>query len=109
MKSFRFILLLLTLCGTSTLGGEIYGTIKEGDKPVGKGVAIEIKNGEKTYPATTDDFGNYRVIVAEAGKCSITVQFNGQPVSAELQSYWNSARFDWALEKVGDKYSLKRQ
>jgi hypothetical protein len=109
MIAVRFFLFALTLVATSAFGGEIYGTIKEGDKPVGKDVPVEIKSSAKTYSTVTDEFGNYRVIVNETGKCSITIKFKDESVSAELQSYWNSARFDWALEKNGDKYSLKRQ
>ena len=109
MTTVRLISFALTLSVASSFGGEIYGTIKEGEKPVGKGVTLEIKNDAKAYPAVTDDFGNYRVIVAETGKCAITVQFNGQSISGEVQSYWKPARFDWVLEKSGEKYSLKRQ
>jgi hypothetical protein len=109
MNMTRFILLALTLFAASSYAGEIYGTIKEGDKPVGKDTKLEIKSAAKTYPAVTDEFGNYRVIVAETGKCEITIHFKDQPISGEIQSYWNPSRFDWALEKSGEKYSLKRQ
>ena len=109
MNMVRFILLALTLFAASSYAGEIYGTIKEGDKPVGKDTKLEIKSAAKTYPAVTDEFGNYRVIVVETGKCEITIHFKDQPISGEIQSYWNPSRFDWALEKSGEKYSLKRQ
>ena len=109
MKTFRFVLLALTLFAAPGFAGEIYGTIKEGDKSVGKGTKVEIKSSAKTYSAVTDEFGNYRVAVAETGKCEFTVHFKDQSVSAEMQSYWNPSRFDWVLEKSRDKYSLKRQ
>ena len=109
MNMVRFILLALTLFAASSYAGEIYGTINEGDKPVGKDTKLEIKSSAKTYPAVTDEFGNYRVIVAETGKCEITVHFKDQPIFGEIQSYWNPSRFDWVLEKSGEKYSLKRQ
>ena len=109
MKTFRFVLLALTLFAASGFAGEIYGTIKEGKDLAPKGTKLDIKSSAKTYSAVTDDFGNYRVAVAETGKCEFTVHFKDQSVSAEIQSYWNPSRFDWALEKSGDKYSLKRQ
>ena len=109
MKTFRFVLLALTLFAASGFAGEIYGTIKQGKDLVPKGTALEIKSSAKTYSAVTDEFGNYRVAVAETGKCEFTVHFKDQSVSAEMQSYWNPSRFDWVLEKSGDKYSLKRQ
>jgi hypothetical protein len=108
MTLIRFISLTLALSTASTFAGEIYGTIKEGKEPVGKGVTLEVKSSVKTYSATTDDFGNYRVVVAETGKCDLTIHFKNQSVAGEIQSYWNPSRFDWSLEKSGDKYSLKR-
>ena len=109
MKTFRFVLLAQTLFVGSSFAGEIYGTIKEGKELVPKSTTIEIKSSAKTYSAVTDEFGNYRVAVAETGKCEFTVHFKDQSVSAEMQSYWNPSRFDWVLEKSRDKYSLKRQ
>jgi len=109
MNMIRFILLALTLFAASSFAGEIYGTIKEGDKPVDKGTTLEIKSSAKIYSAVTDEFGNYRVVVVEPGKCEITIHFKEQSISGEIQSYWNPSRFDLALEKSGEKYSLKRQ
>jgi hypothetical protein len=109
MKTFRFVLLALTLFAASSFAGEIYGTIKVDGKPVGKGTTLEVKSSAKTYSGVTDEFGNYRVVVAETGKCDLTIHFKDQSVSGEIQSYWNPSRFDWALAKSGDKYSLKRQ
>jgi hypothetical protein len=97
---------------TSSFGGEIYGTItieEDGGRSVAKGVKLEIKRGDSVYPTATDEFGNYRVIVVETGKCAITVEFKGQSMPGEIQSYWSSVRFDWVLEKTGEKYSLKRE
>ena len=87
MKTFRFVLLALTLFAASSFAGEIYGTIKEGKDLVPKNTTIEIKSSAKTYSAVTDEFGNYRVAVAETGKCELTVHLKDQSVSAELQSY----------------------
>jgi hypothetical protein len=108
MKTIGLALLALIICVAPSFGGEIYGTIKEGERPV-RGVALEIRRGDQVYSTVTDDFGNYRVIVKETGKCAITVRFKGQSIAGETQSYWKAARFDWALEKSGEKYSLKRQ
>jgi len=109
MNTLRLILLSLIICSVSSFGGEIYGTIKEGERPVGRGVRLEIKTAARAYPAVTDDFGNYRVVVGETGKCAITVQFREQSILGEIQSYFTSVRFDWVLEKRGETYLLKRQ
>jgi hypothetical protein len=108
MIAVRFLLLALTLVATSTFGGEIYGTIKEADQPA-KGASVEVKIGNKTYSAIADEFGNYRVVVTETGTCRLTIHLKDQSIIGEVQSYWNPSRFDWVIEKSGDKYSLKRQ
>lgn len=116
MKNIPLILLGCTIGVASSFAGEIYGTIKEGDKPVPKGIAVSIMPGgtddraqPTPKPSETDDYGNYRVIVPETGKCTITVKFKEQSVTAEVQSYSTPVRFDWVLVKTGTAYSLKRQ
>lgn len=110
MKTIRLILLTLTVCAVSSFGGEIYGTIKEGGKPVERGVRVEITTDARAvYSTSTDEFGNYRVTVPETGKCKIAIWFGGQAIWGDIQSYWTAVRFDWALEKTGKTYLLKRQ
>jgi hypothetical protein len=109
MKAIPLVLLVSLSLAASGWAGEIYGTIKEGGRPVKK-AEVEIKSPNDTvYKGSTDDFGNYRIIVAESGKCAITVQFNGPSLPSEVQSYPTPVRFDWLLEKNGDTYALKRQ
>jgi hypothetical protein len=104
------MLLALALSAVSSMGGQIYGTIREGGKPIEKGVKVEIKIVDgPAYSAATDEFGNYRVVVPETGKCTITVWFSGKPIQNDIQSYWSPVRFDWSLEKSGEGYLLKRQ
>jgi hypothetical protein len=113
MNTTRIVLLGLLVCLAPIFGGEIYGTIKEGGRPVGRGLKVEITkgtDGAPAYSADTDDFGNYRVIVPEIGKFVITIQVGGKKTNpGEIQSYPTSVRFDWVLEKTGETYSLKRQ
>jgi len=110
MKAIPLVLLVLLSLAASGWAGEIYGAIKEGGQPVKK-APVEIKApNNKAYPGSTDDYGNYRIIVAETGKCTITVTFNGQPTKGEVESYPTPVRFNWLLEKIPTGgYSLKRQ
>lgn len=109
MKAIPRVLLILLTLATSAWAGEIYGTIKEGGRPVKK-AAVDIKAANNNaYSGSTDDFGNYRLIVAETGKCTITVMFNGAPVKGEIESYPTPVRFNWLVEKSGTEYALKRQ
>jgi hypothetical protein len=109
MKAIPLVLLMLLSLATSAWAGQIYGTIKGGGQPVKK-AQVEIKApNNKAYTGLTDDFGSYRIIVAETGKCTITVQFNGAPAKGEVESSPTPVRFDWLLEKTPNGYSLKRQ
>jgi hypothetical protein len=110
MKSIPLVLLALLSLATSAWAGEIYGTIKQGGEPVKK-AQVEIKSPNNTaYRGLTDDFGNYRIIVAETGKCTITVQFSGVSAKGEVPSYPTPVRFNCLLEKSGNGvYSLKPQ
>ena len=104
MKTIPVVLLASVSFVASSWAGEIYGTIKESARPV-KNIPVTIKG----IAGKTDEYGNYRILVADVGRCPIIVQFNGKPVSGEVQSYPTPVRFDWILEKTGDTYSLKRQ
>jgi len=109
MKSIPLVLLALLSLAASAWAGEIYGTIKEGGRPV-KQAKVTIKPPKSAeIEGKTDDFGNYRIVVAETGKCIITVQFNGQSAQGEVQSYTTPVRFNFLLEKTATGSSLKRQ
>jgi hypothetical protein len=109
MTKVRLIFLTLTLCAASSFGGEIYGTIKEDGKAVGKDVVVTIELGDKSYPKSTDEFGSYRIIVNEVGKCTAKVAYKGQTISSEIESYSTPVRFDLVIESKDGKYSLRRQ
>ena len=105
MKVTPLVLFMLLSLAASAMAGEIYGTIKEGGKPVKQAVVTIKPPKAAAIEGRTDEFGNYRIAVAESGKCTITVQFNGQLATGQVQSYPTPVRFDWLLEKN----ELKRQ
>lgn len=108
MKTLSFLFLFILPLPLNA--GEIFGSITENDKPVGEGIKVEITAPNKIVDSTTTDkFGSYRVFVKGKGKCTITVQYKDQVVSAELFSYNKSLRYDWILEAREGKYSLRRK
>jgi hypothetical protein len=109
MTPVRLILFALTACAASSFGGEIYGTIKEGGKPVAKGLEVTIVLGEKSYAKPTDDYGSYRVFVTETGKCTAQIVFKGQTLSCEIQSYSTSVSCDLVIENINGRYLLRRE
>ena len=98
------------LAVSSALGGEIYGTVTEGGKSVGAGVEVAVRCGERDYPAVkTDKTGAYRIVVAETGKCSLTVRHKGQAPTLDVASYDEGVQVDLVLELRDGRYALKRK
>ena len=106
----RLGLAILGLFASPLLAGEIYGTVTEGGKSVGEGVAIEVKCGEQSYPAAkTDKSGAYHLVVREKGKCALTVRYKDQTPSVDVASYDDGVQVDLVLESKDGKYTLRRK
>jgi len=103
------IVLLWIVAPSPLLAGEIRGTVAEGGKSAGQGLNIEVKCEDKTYQATTDKYGSYRLFVPEKGKCTLAIDYQGQHPSREVISFNESTRYDFALEKESGEYVLRRK
>jgi hypothetical protein len=109
MKQILILAILCILIASVAHGGEIFGSIKENNKPVAKGIKIEIIAPKKAYTAETDSFGSYRVFVPEKGKCTFKLNYNKQTPTFDIFSYDKSTRYDFIIETVKDKYILRRK
>ena len=104
--SFAFLLALPSLASA----GEIYGKITSGATAVGEGTEVTAKCGAKTYPAVkTDKTGSYHLVVAETGKCMITVMQKGASASVEVVSYDEGVQADIVLETKDGMLSARRR
>jgi hypothetical protein len=99
----------MLLATSSGFAGEIFGSIKAEGKPVPKGVKVDITSPAKTYSGVTDNYGSYRLYVAEKGKCTFTVHFAQKAPAIEIFSYPKSTRYDFTIEKKDTVYTLKRK
>ena len=108
MTTMRLTLLALTACAASSFAGEIYGTIKENGKPVGKGIAVSVTPGADT-PKLTDELGGYRIFVPQVGPCTLNVSIKGKTLSCPIQSYTKPTSFDFAVVNTNGQYTLRRQ
>jgi hypothetical protein len=98
------------LCMASVaLAGEIYGTITDTGKPVPAGVKIEITIGGKNFAGETDKFGTYHVVAVDGGKGTLIANYKDQKLEATVFSYDKATRYDWTVETVDGKMSLKRK
>lgn len=105
------LMLVILLCGCSlATAGEVYGRIVEGSAPVGDGATLEVKCGGKAYPAIkTDKSGSYRIVLAETGKCSMTVTYKQQSATLEIASYEDAVQVDLAVEMKEGKLAVRRK
>lgn len=100
-----------TLClaiSVPTIAGEIYGTLRMDDKPLG-GVVVEVRTETKTHQATTNADGSYRLYIEMPGKATLLLQYNKQTLSREIWSYDNSARYDLLIQNHNGTYVLIRK
>jgi hypothetical protein len=109
MKAF-FFFGLLCISTSCVLAGEIWGTITDSGKPVPAGVKVEVAAGGNQYSAETDKSGTYHVFVNEKGKVALTVNYNNQKPAADgVFSFDKATRYDWNIEVVDGKMTLKRK
>ena len=105
-------ILLMTLCAIPLVAsaGEIYGKITMNNAPVAAGTEVTAKCGAKSYPAVkTDASGTYNAVVAETGKCTLTVTLQGDSAGVDVASYDDAAQADIVLEKKDGKLTARRR
>jgi hypothetical protein len=96
-------------CVLPLAGGQIFGTITEGGKPVAKGVEVVVDCSGEQGKAATDEFGAYRVNVQKTGKCMLTLAYKGQKPAATVASLSEPASADFELQMQDGKYRLIRR
>jgi hypothetical protein len=105
---------------TSAWAGRVFGDIKLGDKPLPAGGPVKIarvttedgKSRTASVPAdstATDEFGSYKLMVKEPGKCVLAIVYEKQTASLEVFSYKEATRYDLILERKDGKLALRRK
>ena len=109
MRKVFLAMLCLAISYTTALGGELYGTIKEGGKPIKAATKIEVKCAKGSYTTETDKLGSYRVFVPEQGKCALSVKSGDVAPQMTVHSFEDSTRYNLVLEKKDGKASLRSE
>jgi hypothetical protein len=112
MKLFSGLLLAVGAFSATAPAGEIYGTVSdEASKPLADAIVVVRSADNKTELArdTTDSKGAYRFFVKKAGATKIVLLRDKSEISGEAVSYPNPVRYNWIVEKAGDKMVLRRQ
>jgi len=106
----RVLAMLAAALPTAALAGEIFGKVSLDGAAVGEGVTVAARCGEKVYPAvTTDRSGTYNLVVAETGKCTLTLTHQGKTATVEVASYDDAAQADIILEVKEGRLAARRR
>lgn len=108
MRSLIFLTFIF-YAASAVLAGEVYGTIVDAGKPIPAGIKVEVTAAGNSYSGETDKFGTYHVFANDKGKCTLTVYYKDQKPAATIFSYEKATRYDWTLETVDGKLTLKRK
>jgi hypothetical protein len=101
---------LLAAAVTAVSAGEVLGKITSGGASVGDAATVAAKCGGKDYPAVkTDKSGSYHLVLAETGKCTLTIAYKGQTATIDVASYDDAAQADLVLESKDGKLTARRK
>ena len=104
------VAILLAAASAPALAGEVYGRVTIGGASVGDAATVAATCGERSYPAQpTDKSGSYHLIVAETGKCSLTVTYKGASASLDMVSHEDAVQYDIGLEMKDGKLTARRR
>jgi len=107
-KLFAFAI-ATSLISSAAGAGEVFGTVK-GASGVVDGAEVAAKCGDQAYgPVKTDKKGAYRLVIAQTGKCTLTVTHDGKSATLDVVSFEDAAQSDVALAvDAAGKLTAKR-
>jgi len=110
MNRIHIIAWALALLAPVASAGEIYGKVMFNGAAVGEGATVAARCGAKTYAAVkTDRTGTYNLVVAETGKCTLTVTHQGKSATVDVASYDDAAQADIVLELKDGQLVARRR
>jgi hypothetical protein len=110
MRTMFSSFVMLLLFAAPAFAAQVYGTLRDGDRPVQQGVQVVVTcPGNHTYSGATDAGGVYRINIPEKGKCTLQVQYNGQAPTTDIYSFDEATKYDFDLVQQGGGYALRRR
>ncbi len=98
MKPTGALLLLLFVFTGVAQAGQIFGSVKEGERTLPQGVPIVITCGTSSYSGQTDAYGSYSINVRQTGSCTLKVQRdNGCAPTFGIYSEDDPVRYDFMI------------
>jgi hypothetical protein len=109
MKSIvASLAILIAIPGLAT-AGEVYGKVTSNGAPVADASIGAACGGKKYAAVPTDKTGTYHIVLAETGKCTLTVTVKGQSADVSVLSYDDAAQADLILETKDGKLTARRK
>lgn len=105
-KTLKMILLTVLLC-SPTYAGQIYGSLKEGGRPLAN-VTFDVFCAGGSVRGTTDGYGAYSMNVGN-GKCTFRVYYRDQQPSLEIFSSGSPLRYDFDVVNYNGTLTLVRR
>ncbi len=110
MKHLPAALAFLLVVPALAEAGEIYGKVTLNGASVGEGTEVTAQCGAKSYPAVkTDKTGSFHVVLAETGKCTLTLKHKAESATVSVASYEDAAQADIVLESKDGKLTARRR
>lgn len=104
------ILIAFSVASVPAFAGHIYGSLRDQGRAISQGIDVRIECGDNSYAGKTENDGSYRVFVPVKGKCSFVVMYNGKRAAADVYSYDDPKKYDFALVLQKDgSYQLNAQ
>jgi len=91
--------LLFLVCSWSVFAAQIFGSVRDGGRPVTNADIRVTCGSNQPHVTRTDQYGSYSVYVGETGRCTFTITYNGRPLSADVNSYADPVHADFDVVK----------
>ena len=107
MKKAFQIMLFTVMLSLPAYAGQIYGSLKEGGRPLAN-VTFDVFCPGGSFRGTTDGYGAYSLNVGN-GKCTFRVYYRDQQPSLDIFSSGSPLRYDFDVVNANGTLTLVRR
>ena len=107
MRRVRQFLFLGFTLAPMMVAGNVYGTIREANRPL-SGVPVFMTCGKERVPGKTDGEGVYRVFARATGACQLVVDLPGRRISAPVYSFDRPTAYNFDVVRDGSNWILRK-
>jgi hypothetical protein len=112
-RFYQSILVVALGCGLlvpgPALAGQIFGQVLVNGADARGGVPISVNCGGQRGSGQTDGYGSYKVNVAGTGRCTLSITYDGSPLSLAVVSYKGPVRYILVITGSRGSYTMRRR